>query len=132
MNEKTNKIFFEAKLKPEADLEEKIWRTIVLRDKHAAKIKMWAFSFLGIFSLAGLVPMLKILGNDLTRSGFYEYLSLAFSDSKLIFAHLQEFTLTLAESLPTMSLIISFSLILFFILSIRYTTKQIIRNQLSF
>jgi len=132
MQEKLIKLFTKAKYEPEVNFEEKAWRAVVVHDKHMALFQLWIFFFIGIFSLAGLVPMVKILFSDFAKSGFYEYISLAFSDSGLIMSNLKEYVFSLVESLPMVSIILSFSLIFVFFMSLRYTTKQIIRNQLSF
>jgi hypothetical protein len=72
--------------------------------------------------------MFKILINDFTQSGFYEYLSLAFSTKGLLFSYWKEFAFSLAESLPTMSIVLSLALLFIFFLSLRYVMKQIINN----
>lgn len=113
---------------PETDLANKIWHNILVRDRRIAYLKLASFSFVGIASLVGLVPMFKILANDFTQSGFYEYLSLAFSKGGLFSSFWKEFIFTLAESLPTMSIIFSLTLLFIFFLSLYFIIKQIINN----
>lgn len=113
---------------PETGLANKIWHNIIVRDRRIAYFKLVSFSFVGIASLAGLVPMFKILINDFTQSGFYEYLSLAFSTKGFLFSYWKEFAFSLAESLPTMSIVLSLALLFIFFLSLRYVMKQIINN----
>jgi hypothetical protein len=132
MQNKLIKIFKKARYEPEPDLSRAVWSAILLRDKHKARFKLWAFAFTGLASLAGLVPVLKILSNDLTRSGFYEYFSLIFSDTSSILSFWKEFTFSLSESLPVMSIIFTLSLLFVCFLSARYLIKQIIRNELIF
>ena len=114
---------------PETGLANKIWHNIVVRDRRIAYLKLASFSFVGIASLVGLVPMFKILINDFTQSGFYEYLSLAFSSKGLLFSYWKEFAFSLAESLPTMSIVLSLALLFIFFLSLYFIIKQIINNK---
>ena len=90
MEPKLTKILAKAKLEPEEDLAEKIWHDLVARERYITKIKLWAFGFIGFSSLAGLVPAFKILFDNLTQSGFYEYFSLIFSDSGSVVAYWKE------------------------------------------
>jgi hypothetical protein len=131
MEKELKKAFLKAKYEENSDLADNIWQNITIQDKRMARMKLWAFSLTGLFSFVGLFPAIKSLLSDLSQSGFYEYLSLAFSSSGSIMSYWREFALSLAESLPTMSIILSFSLILIFLFSLKYATKQIIRNQLS-
>lgn len=131
MEQKLVEAFHKIKYEPDASLAENVWRTIILRNKRTAQLKLWAFAATGIASLIGLVPAFKILSNDLSQSGFYEYFSLIFSDSGSIISYWKEFILSLAESLPIASIIFTLSLIFVFFLSLRYAMKQINKVQLS-
>lgn len=131
MQDKLTKIFQKAKYEPSANLPEKVWHRILTRDKHITQFKLWTFASIGFVSLAGLVPAFKTLINDFTQSGFYEYSSLIFSDSGLIFSYWKEYMLSLAESLPMISIIFTLSLVFVLFLSLRYLVKQISKNQLT-
>ncbi|MFA6353630.1 MAG: hypothetical protein WCW93_01720 [Candidatus Paceibacterota bacterium] len=130
MQDRLTKVFQKAKYEENLNLSQNIWLTLVKREKHNTQIKLWLFVLVGITSLVGLVPAFKILGSDLAQSGFYEYLSLAFSDSGLILSAWREFVFSLAESLPVLSIVFTLSLVFIFFLSLKYLMKQIIRNQL--
>jgi hypothetical protein len=123
--------FHKAKYEGKSGLAENIWHGIAARNKHIARIKLWAFSFTGIASLAGLIPAWKILSSDLAQSGLYEYFSLVFSSGGSVFSYWRELSLSIAESLPTMSIILSLSLVFVLFLSLKYASKQIIKGQLS-
>jgi hypothetical protein len=130
MEEKLLKLFKQAKYEPNPDLAACVWRTIIAEDKsYTAKFKLWICAFIGFASLAGLVPVFQMLLSDLAHSGFYEYFSLIFSDGGSILSYWKELTLSLAESLPTMSIIFTLSLVFISLLSFRYVMKQISRNQ---
>ncbi len=62
--------------------------------------------YAGIFglSLAALIPSFNLLKADAAASGFWEYFSLVFSDSAIIAKYWQNFSLSLLEVLPAMSL----------------------------
>ncbi len=117
------------KYEPDFDLKNKIWNHFLLRDKRIAYFKLISFSSISMASLVGFIPMFKIMANDFTQSGFYEYLSLAFSNGGLFSKYSQDFIYSLAESVPTMSIVFSLALIFIFFSSLRYVTKQIINNK---
>ena len=129
MQDKLTKLFKNANYEPKSDLAFSIFNKIITRDKNMAKLRLWAGVFTGIASLSALIPVFQMLLNDLAHSGFYEYFSLIFSDGGLMFSYWREFTLSLAESLPTMSIIFTLSLVFIFLLSFRYVIKQISKNQ---
>ena len=128
MRENLKNIFQSIKYEPNIELKDKIWRSLVLRNRRTTYLKMGFFSFFGIGSLLGLIPILKMLLSDFTQSGFYEYLSLAFSNGGLFSSYWKEFVYSLIESLPTMSIIFSLVLLFIFFLSLHFIIKQIINN----
>ena len=128
MHKKLIKIFQEAKYKSDINLTENIWQAIVSHEKYIVRVKLWVFSVVGFVSLVGLVPAFKMLSSDLTQSGFYKYFSLIFSNSELIISYWKELIFSLAESLPTISIIFTLSLVFIFFLSLKYLIKQIINN----
>jgi hypothetical protein len=131
MKQKLVKAFQKIKYEVNLDSPEKIWQVIVLREKHFTLIKLWSFVAMGVFSFIGLIPVFTTLLSDLKRSGFYEYLSLAFSSSGSIIVYWKDFLLLLAESLPVISIISLFILIFIFFLSVKYAMKQIVKSQLT-
>ena len=130
MQDKLIKVFKKATYEYDINEVNRIWHMIITRDKYNARLKLWAFSFTGLVSLAGLTLTFRMLLNDLTQSGFSEYFSLIFSDSGLIISYWKELVFSLAESLPIMSTIFTLSLIFVFLLSLRYMMKQIFKEQL--
>jgi hypothetical protein len=111
-------------------LSENIWGNIVLHDKRVALFKLGAFSLTFLASLIGLISTWKLLSSDLAQSGLYEYFSLVFSSGSSIFSYWKELALSIAESLPTMSIILSLSLILVSFTSLKFMVKQIVKGQL--
>ena len=131
MQEKLTRIFKEAKYEPDAKLASSVWQKIVMKERSKDLVKLWSFSFVGFLSLVGLIPTLEELFNDLAHSGFYEYFSLIFSDGGSLVNYWKELLLSLAESLPVMSIIFTLSLFFICFLSLKYIVKQIGKNQLT-
>jgi hypothetical protein len=130
MRHKLTAIFQKVKYESDPNLTERVWHTIVMCDKHITRLKLWAFALIGFTSLVGLAPALRTLLSDLAQSGFYEYFSLIFSDSELILSYWKELFFSLAESLPTISIILTLSLLFICFLSLRYLMKQISKGHL--
>ena len=130
MEKELKKAFQQAKYEENPDLSVNIWHNIVLRNNRIAHLKLWIFSVIGFASLVGLIPAWKLLSGDLAQSGLYEYFSLLFSGSS-IFSYWKELLLSITESLPITSLVLSLSLIFIFFLSLKLATKQIIKSPLS-
>jgi hypothetical protein len=130
MENKLTEIFQKAKLEPGLNMAGDIWRALILRDKRITRFKLWASATILLASLVGLFPVANALLNDLARSGLYEYFSLIFSNGWSVLSYWKELTLSLAESLPTTSIIFTLSLVFVFFLSLRYMVKEIYKNQL--
>lgn len=130
MEKQLVKIFQAAKYESAINLPDKIWRAIAVREAKTSKIKLWVLSFIGLFSLVGLVPAFQMLFRDFTQSGFSEYFSLLFGGGSLA-SYWRELALSLAESLPALSIIATLSLFFIFFLSMRYLMKQVDKNQLA-
>ncbi|MFZ2072572.1 MAG: hypothetical protein WA101_02060 [Minisyncoccia bacterium] len=131
MEENIKKAFYKIKYAPEPNLTQHICKKIELRDKHFTNIKLYVFSFIGIISFVGLIPAFKMLISDFTQSGFYEYLSLILSSGALS-SSWKELVYSIAESLPTVSLLLSFGSIFIFFLSLHFILKQIIKGQFNY
>ena len=128
MHENIKNALKNIKYDPDHNLKDKIWQKLIIRNKRIAYLKLISFSSISTASLVGFIPMFKILANDFTQSGFYEYLSLTFSKGGLFSKYSQDFLYSLAESLPTMSIVFTLALVFVFFLSLRYVMKQIINN----
>lgn len=130
MEDKLIKIFQKAKYEPSPDLALSVWQTVIRYDKRITRLKLWVFSSALLASLVGLVPAFQILFNDLAHSGFYEYFSLIFSDGGSILSYWKELAFSIVESLPSMSILLTLSLLFVCFLSLKYLIKQIIKGQL--
>ncbi|MDD4931085.1 MAG: hypothetical protein PHG66_02920 [Candidatus Colwellbacteria bacterium] len=86
-------------------LENKIIERISIEKRRAIKIKMAFFGSLAIGSAALCVPLAINTAGAFASSGFFQYFSLLFSDSAVIFSSLSDFGSVLLESLPMMEII---------------------------
>jgi len=113
------KLFKQSLYQPESRLSDDIWRVIENKNIKISKYKKFGYLGVSILSLSGSVFSIKTLIEQSSRFGFYDYLSLAFSDSGVIATYWKEYILTLANSLPVVSAIFSFALLFVLFVSIR-------------
>jgi len=113
------KLFKQSLYQPESRLSDDIWRVIENKNIKISKYKKFGYLGVSILSLSGSVFSIKTLIEQSSRFGFYDYLSLAFSDSGVIATYWKEYILTLANSLPVVSAILSFALLFVLFVSIR-------------
>jgi len=118
MEQKLQKLFKQAKYQPESRLSGDIWRVINIRDRKISIIKSWSYGFAGLLSFAFLIPTINSLIEQFSQSGFYQYLSLVFSDLGSISLYWKEFMSSLVEAIPVTSLMLTF--LLFFILLVSF------------
>ena len=130
MEQNLQKIFKNAKYQPEGRLSGDIWNMVEYKINQKTKLKKFGYLSLSILSLSGSVFSIKGLIEEATRLGFFNYLSLAFSDSGVIATYWKEYTLSLADSLPLASLVLSFSLLFIMFFSVRKASYQF-KNKLS-
>jgi hypothetical protein len=124
VEENLQKIFKKASFRPESRLSGDIWSLIESKNTQIIKWKTFGYLSLVILSLSGSVLSIKSLIEELSNLGFYDYLSLAFSDSGVIATYWKEYTLSLVDSLPVASLIITFFLIFILFISIQRISYQ--------
>ncbi len=95
-------------IQPPVGLERMILECIQTREKRAEhRAVLIHFSFLGslsAFSFVGIIAALMNLVQGFTQSGFYGYVSLAFSDVTVVTTYWKELLFSLAESLPVIGL----------------------------
>jgi len=118
------KLFKNAKYQPERRLSNDILIAIEYKNAQITKWKKFGYLCVGILSLSGSVLSIRSLIVESFRLGFYDYLSLAFSDSGVIATYWKEYTLSLVDSLPIASLVLSFFLLFVLFISIRRVSYQ--------
>ena len=87
------------------------------------RIVVFALLFMG--SLIAVFPAFRALEKSITESGFMQFLSLIFTDFRMVVTYWQSFVLSLLESLPIINLTIFLIIILAFLESIKFLARDI-------
>lgn len=111
-------------MEPPKGLLEKILKRIHKEERLLVLKRVIIFSIMFLASLAGLVPSMKILLSDFSKSGFINFSSLMFSDFSTVMTYWQSFAMILLESLPAVSL----ALFLVVLVILLQSTKSLIKN----
>lgn len=89
---------------PSQELRNRILKTITTEERHRAR-KYLAVSFaIAGASAAGMIASSIYAARAIYQSGFYQYLSLAFSDPDVVLTYWREFTLSVVESAPLLGI----------------------------
>lgn len=80
-----------------------------------------ATSFLPLLAIA--VPVWRNFQLDIIQSGFGEYMSLMLYDFRIVLANWQDFGLSLLESLPVISTVAMLTLLLGWLLALKFAVK---------
>ncbi len=131
VNTNLQNVFQKAKYEPKEDLSGYIWLELVKRSENRARTRLWVLSSFSLGSLAGSIFEFRALSQDFLHSGFYRYFSLVFSNGSTVLKYWKEFSLTLTDSIPVMSLILSLALVFVFFISLRYAVLQFNKSRLS-
>ncbi len=102
--------------------------TIILKIKEEslrmARVRFVCFSLLSLAALSALIPAWRELQSEITQSGFFQFVSLLFSDAGTIAVYWQDFTMTIAESLPIFGISAVLAAVFAFLLSIRFMARD--------
>ncbi len=120
MEENLRKVFKQSKIEPESQLPNNIWNVIQSKNSIISKWKTLEYLSLGILSLFGSIFSIRSLIEQFRALGFFDYLSLIYSDVGVIATYWREYVLILADSLPTTSLMISLLLLFLLFNSLRH------------
>ncbi|MFA5934366.1 MAG: hypothetical protein WC827_00550 [Candidatus Paceibacterota bacterium] len=107
-------------IEPSLGLKEKIIFNI---EKEAKKKAFFAFVFGGLTSLTSVLAMvysLILIIKDYYVSGLSEYMSLIFSDSSVLMGLWKEYTYSIIESLPFVTITLTLVSLWIFVWSIKY------------
>ena len=131
MDQNLKKAFKNAKYEPQNGLAFNVLNSINNKLSFQNKVKLWVYASISIVSFAGLFPMFKYLAGEFASSGSYEYFSLLYSDGgSVLTSYWKDFTLSLVESLPLTSMILTLALIFIFFNAIRRFSYQFKTNLL--
>jgi hypothetical protein len=125
MEDKYKKLFGYINLiEPPKSLGERILARINTEEKRAMRLKAWAFGSASFASLGFSLWAVVYLVGNLNETGFCQYLSLLFSGDSTVYYYWKEISLSIAESLPIVSIILFLTAIGFFIWSITKLTYK--------
>jgi hypothetical protein len=107
-------------MNPPINLETEVFEKIEgALEKQNRQKKIFGWSFFILLTIV-LVPIMIYTFHEFQESGFYNYSSLAFSDTQIIFNNLNDFILSVTDSIPFLSITVILSVIFFLLLSLRY------------
>ncbi len=112
-------------INPPEYLSGRILAKIELHKKRVARVKFFVFQAAGLLSLAIAAVSFKFALDDFYRSGFYNYISLIFSDGGIVITYWKDFIMLLAESVP----LLWFTAFLAAIFALLESIKNIIKNK---
>ncbi len=104
---------------PPPHLQQSIVKRIKKNAQRRTALVFGLYSALALGMLGAFIPAYFYMKNEIARTGFSEFLALAYSDSALVVSNWREMTLTLLESLPIMSITIMLGLTFTFLVSLR-------------
>jgi len=119
------------KIEPPADLVDKILTRIALAKKRQTLCRVTLGLALSVASGIAIFASLINIGQVLNTSGFFQYLSLVQSDSGLLLVLWKDFSLSLAETLPVLSLTLLMTTVWIFLQSLRLTVSLIYGHNIS-
>ncbi len=125
MDTNIDKLFSKLEVfEPNSRLYSKILEKIEYKQRSFARRRFFVFLFLFLGSSIALIPISNMFYTDFAQSGFFQFFSLIFSDSKLIAYYWHNFALILMESLPVVSSIIFFTVLFIILESLRFLTRD--------
>lgn len=110
---------------PPEGLLERIMARIKKEERVLLIKKVALFSAAALGSLFALIPAFQYALQEFHQSGFYQYLSLLFSDSGVVLVYWKEFAMSLAESLPVLGILVFLSAVFVFLGSVKLAINNI-------
>ena len=110
---------------PSPELFLKVMKRIRREERILAIKKITIFSTMLVASLAGLIPAVKMLVEELQSSGFVYFASLIFSDFEIVKDYWQSFSLAILGALPAVSIALCFAVLLILLQSVKALSKNI-------
>jgi hypothetical protein len=89
-----------------------------------ARAKMLVGRVLSGVSFVALFPIFINIFSQLQTSGFWNYLSLVFTDTSTVAVYWKEFSLSLVDALPIVSVGLVFALLLVLLTSLRFSIQD--------
>lgn len=111
-------------ISPRLDLESDIIQTVFRKNARNITIKFWTSVTVGVASIIGIVPAVRAMASALTQSGFYEYLTLLFSNGGMLSRYSSDLVIALGESVPGVSITIFLFVFVVLLWSLQNIFKQ--------
>ena len=119
MEQDLHKLFKKAVYHPECRLSDDVCRAILAKRRKMVRWNTFSYLSLGILSLSGSIFSIRDLITQSSQLGFYRYLSLILSDGGVVATYWKEYILTLIDSLPVVSLVLSLALLFALFISVK-------------
>lgn len=119
MEKDLNSLFKKITLEPNISLKDRVFEAIYLRKKKIAHQKTLVYLGSSFVFLIGSIFSFQFLIKGLKSFGFFEYVSLIFSDGSALSLIWKDYLLTLVDSLPVVSLGLSLFLLFLLFVSIK-------------
>jgi len=110
---------------PSEKLRQRILTHISRDERRRARIYVLTSAVVTVLSLTGIVVSVQYVVQTLYQSSSYAYLSLLFSDTDIVFANWQAFSLSLLESVPLIGILLSLIATFSFLVSIRTLANNV-------
>lgn len=117
MNEKS--LFSIPSAAPRPGALERVLASLYARQQQSRLWRVRVFAATASLSVIALIPAAISLARAFAASNFAAYVSLAFSDSSVLASYWKEIGVSLVESLPAVSLMLTLALIGTFLWSLR-------------
>lgn len=125
MDKNWEKLLKISPIEPPEQLRRNILARIELKQRQVARTKLALWGGLSLASFILIIPASLYVISEFSRSGFYQYFSLLFSDGGLALIYWKEFSLSLAESVPVLAVTVILLALLVFLESTLLAIKNI-------
>ena len=113
-----------SKIETPKNLEQRILMRISNEERRTAEWRLAFFAPLAAASGVGVVFAFQYAAQEVAQSGFYQYLSVAFSDGGAAITYWKELSMLLAESAPILGTAVLLGAVLVLLGSLRSAIKN--------
>jgi hypothetical protein len=125
IGEKYKKLFDYVNLiEPPKGFEAQILNFVIARERRLTRFRAWAFGSSSLASFGLSLWTAVYLVKSASETGLWQYMSLAFSENGVLLAYWREFSLSIIESLPIVSIIIFLATVGVFVWSFANVIKK--------
>lgn len=99
-----------------------------IREEHrlmSIRRRIFVFSSLSIISIAALIPIFNWTHQSFSEAGFFQFLSLIFTDTSVVLAYWKSFVMTLTESFPIISATVFLAMLAILLALLKSLAKNI-------